>query len=67
MNTDQILAYDTDGQLLCAIDPGAAEKAIARREAVRLPHGGIRLRANQPMAPLSGSARRRLYLAKHGH
>lgn len=61
----RIAAYDPDGFYLAAMDPACAERAIARREAARIP-GGIALRpsAAKPIRELTPEEKRRIVLAR---
>ena len=59
----RIAAYDTDGQFLASVDEGVAKRALARREAVRIPEG-VRLRKEVPLRQLTGEEKRRIELAK---
>lgn len=62
----KIPAYDTDGHLLATIDEPCAQRAIARREAVRTTNG-IQLRPSvaRPLRSLTPEEQRR-YFQKHG-
>lgn len=62
----RVAAYDPAGQLLALCTPEAAERALARREAVRTQHG-IQLRASQAVGirEMSPEEKRRRELAKH--
>lgn len=63
----KLAAFDPDGHYLAAIDEVAADRALARREAVRISNG-IQLRASaaSDIRKLTPEEKRRQYLRKHG-
>lgn len=63
----KLAAYDPNGQYLAAIDEAAAQRALARREAVRIDDRSIQLRpsAVTGLRELTPEEKRRQYLAKH--
>lgn len=62
----KVAAFDPDGHFLAAVHPGYVTRALARREAVRIPEG-IRLRPTAAAAgwhDLTPEEKRRIVLAR---